>query len=53
MRVVDDIVKPPSVTDQEVPLGRPRSLNVTMYVTCVNVTDTVAGLDPETDTDPV
>ena len=29
---VDDLVKPLSVTDQDVPVGRPDSVNVTVYV---------------------
>ena len=32
-------VVPPRVTDQEVPVGRPVSVNVTEYVTCVNTID--------------
>ena len=35
--VVDDFDAPPSVTDQDVPDGRPDSVNVTVYVTRANV----------------
>jgi hypothetical protein len=41
--VVDVFRVPFKVTDHEVPDGRPLSVNVTAYVTSVNVTDTATG----------
>ena len=50
--VVDDFVVPFRVTDQDVPVGSPDSVNVTVYVTGRNVMAT-GEVGPLTVSDPV